>query len=94
VLETIGNSAISTHTIVRAMKSYPNQKPMSGTTARIGIDCRMTAYGKVVRSTHFARFIATAQTTPMTIAMTSPTSATWAVFHSASKISGPVLGSV
>ena len=41
----IGKIAISTHTITRLLKLKPNQKPISGTMARIGMVCSTTAYG-------------------------------------------------
>ena len=34
---------MSTQTMTRDGKPYPNQKPMSGTSARIGMHCRATA---------------------------------------------------
>ena len=45
VLVMIGKSAISTQTSTRLLKSKSNQKPISGTSARIGIVCSTTAYG-------------------------------------------------
>ena len=44
-LPTIGNREISTHTSTRLLKPNWNQKPMSGTIARIGIVCSTTAHG-------------------------------------------------
>ena len=43
MLDTIGNSAINTHTNTRAVNPKPNQKPISGTSARIGMHCSTTA---------------------------------------------------
>ncbi len=45
MFDTIGKRAINTQTIVRAVKPSGAQKAMIGVIARIGIDCRMTAYG-------------------------------------------------
>ena len=45
VLLMIGNSAISTVTISRLVSPKSNQKPITGTSARIGMHCRITAYG-------------------------------------------------
>ena len=43
VFVIIGNSAIRTQTSTRLRKSKPNQKPISGTIARIGMVCSTTA---------------------------------------------------
>ena len=42
---TIGKSEISTHTMTRLLKPNSNQKPISGTMARIGIVWSTTAQG-------------------------------------------------
>jgi hypothetical protein len=93
VFETIGKRAIRMQTMTRAEKSKPNQNPMSGTRARIGMHCRMTAYGKSERSIQRAWLMATAQTKPMTIAIARPVSATPAERASASMMSPTVFGS-
>jgi hypothetical protein len=45
VFDTIGKRAMSTQTIVRAVKPSGAQNAMIGVIARIGIYWRMTAYG-------------------------------------------------
>ena len=45
VLVTMGNRAMITHTSTRLLKPNLNQKPISGTRARIGTVCSTTAHG-------------------------------------------------
>lgn len=59
---------MSTHTMTRLLNPKPNQNPMIGTTARIGMVWSTTAYGYNDRSTHLAWLIAMATAIPMAIA--------------------------
>ena len=45
VLEMIGKIAISTVTISRLVRPKSNQNPITGTSASVGMHCRITAYG-------------------------------------------------
>ncbi len=86
VLETIGNSEISTHTKTRALKPNPNQNPTRGTSARIGTHCRTTAYGKRAFSISRDCDMITAHVMPMIAAIARPVNATVAVRLRASHI--------
>ena len=76
MLVTIGNSEISTHTSTRLLKPNWNQKPISGTMARIGIVCSTTAHGYSDHSIQRAWIMATGMIVPMAIDTSRPTIAT------------------
>jgi hypothetical protein len=84
VLARIGNTEMITHTSTRERKLKSKNAPISGTNARIGMACRATAKGQIMRSIHLARLINVAVATPTTMAMNNPTAATWVLSHSAS----------
>ena len=56
---------------------------MRGTSARIGMHCRTTAYGKSERSIQVACAMSTAHVTPSTIAIARPVMATSVLCSSA-----------
>src|SRR5450830_817699 len=67
---------------------------MSGTSARIGMHCSTTAYGKRDRSTHGACDMTTAHEMPRTIAIARPVIATWVLLRRAVRRSCRRVGSV
>jgi hypothetical protein len=78
VFVVMGKIAMSTQTTTRLVNANPNQKPMTGMSARTGMVCRTTAQGYRERSSHRDRLITSADAVPSTMASARPVSATCA----------------
>ena len=83
----IGNSEMITQTISRPWVAVPNQNPISGAIARIGIAWSVTMYGYSARSINFDWLITTAKAIPSTMLIDRPIIAIFVVAHKALRMS-------